>query len=191
MTDLHLLGPHANNLPAPFASFVGRERQLEELDRLLTVHRLVTLTGAPGVGKTCLGVQLANQLSIRYADGIWMVELAALDEPTLVASATARVLGVREADRTPTDALVQDLRDCELLLVLDNCEHVLDACADLAEILLTGCPGVRVLATSRQPLGLTGEIAWRVPSLSLPEPPRPAPGHPATLRHRHRTAPRP
>jgi non-specific serine/threonine protein kinase len=160
--------PH--NLPAPFASFIGREHQIEELGRLLEAHRLVTLAGAPGVGKTRLAVQLANQFRTDYADGVWMVELADLDEPTLTASATARALGVREADRTPIEALLQDLRDRELLLVLDNCEHVLDACAALTEALLTGCPGVRVLATSRQALGLTGEVAWQVPALRVPEP---------------------
>ena len=174
------LGEHRDNLPAPFASFVGRERQIEELARLLAAHRLVTLTGAPGVGKTRLAVQLAHQLRTGYADGVWLVELADLDEPTLAASATARALGVREAGRTPIDALLQELRDRELLLVLDNCEHLLDACAALAEALLTGCPGVRVLATSRQPLGLTGEIAWQVPPLSVPEPPDSAPPVPTS-----------
>jgi predicted ATPase/DNA-binding CsgD family transcriptional regulator len=166
-----MLGEHSNNLPAPFSSFVGRERQIEELRRLLEAHRLVTLAGAPGVGKTRLAVQLANQLRTDYADGVWMVELAYVEQPALAASATARALGVREASRTPIEALMQELRDRELLLVLDNCEHVLDACAALTEALLTSCPGVRVLATSRQALGLTGEIAWRVPSLSVPAPP--------------------
>jgi predicted ATPase/DNA-binding CsgD family transcriptional regulator len=166
-----VLGARTDNLPAPFASFVGRERQLEELARLLAANRLVTLTGAPGVGKTRLGVQLANQLRTGYAGGVWMVELADLDEPALMASAVARSLGVSEIERPPIDALVEDLRDRELLLVLDNCEHLLDACAALAAALLTGCPGVRVLATSRQALGLTGEIGWQVPPLSVPGPP--------------------
>ena len=157
------------NLPASFASFVGRERQIEELQDLVAAYRLVTLTGPPGVGKSRLAVQVANRLRTGYPDGIWMVELAELDEPTLAASATALALGVREADRAPIDALLDELRDRELLLLLDNCEHLLDACTALTEALLKGCPGVRVLATSRQALGLTGGIAWQVPSLSLPE----------------------
>ncbi len=163
------LGEVRTNLPAPFASFVGRERQLEEVGGLLGSHRLVTLAGAPGVGKTRLALRLADQLLSRYADGAWLVELAQLFEPTLVAAATARALGVREEGRTATEALLHDLRDREMLLILDNCEHLLDACAELAEALLTTCSGVRVLATSRQPLGLMGEVAWRVPSMSLPE----------------------
>jgi predicted ATPase/DNA-binding CsgD family transcriptional regulator len=169
------LDERLDNLPAPFSSLVGRERQIEELEQLMAAHRLVTLTGAPGVGKTRLAVQLAHQIRGNFADGIWMVELADLDEPTLVASVTAHALGVREADRTPLDALLLELRGRDLALVLDNCEHLLDACTVMVEALLRGCSGLRVLVTSRQALGLTGEIVWQVPSLSLPErvgPPR-------------------
>jgi predicted ATPase/DNA-binding CsgD family transcriptional regulator len=162
-------GEHRHNLPAPFASFVGRERQLEEVGRLLESHRLVTLAGAPGVGKSRLALRVADEFLSCYADGAWLVELAGLFEPTLVAAATARALGVREEGRPPLEALQQELRDRELLLVLDNCEHLLDACAALAEALLTSCSGLRMLATSRQPLGLIGEVAWQVPSLTVPE----------------------
>ena len=162
------LGEERGNLPASFASFVGRQREIEAVGRLLESHRLVTLAGAPGVGKTRLALRLAEQLQERYADGIWLVELAGLFEPTLVAAATARALGIREEGRPPIEALRLDLRDRELLLILDNCEHLLDASAKVVEALLTSCPGLLILVTSRQPLGLTGEVAWRVPPLTLP-----------------------
>jgi len=170
------LGEDRGNLPASFAGFVGRESQLDELAGLLQSNRLVTLAGAPGVGKTRLALQLAHRASRRYTDGAWFVDLTRVFEPPFVAQATARSLNVRDDDGTPLEALVHALRDRRLLLVLDNCEHLLDACASLAASLLTGCPGLQVLATSRQPLGLTGEVAWRVPSLSVPVSSDGAPG---------------
>ncbi|MDP9070084.1 MAG: hypothetical protein M3N68_02110, partial [Actinomycetota bacterium] len=121
-------GKHGNNLPATFASFVGRERQLEQVGQLLESRRLVTLAGAPGVGKTRLALRLAELLLSRFAHGAWLVEFAQVFEPTLVPATTARALGVREEGRPPVEALLQELRDRELLVVLDNCEHLLDAC---------------------------------------------------------------
>ena len=136
-------------------------------------------------------MQLANQIQTSYVGDVYMVGLADLDEPSLAASTITRALGVRAADRTPIAALLEDLRERELVLVLDNCEHLLDACAALTEALLTGCPGVRVLATSRQAFGLTGEIGWQVPPLSVPEPPAPTfePVRDAPAASAHRTDP--
>lgn len=169
------------NLPVPLTSFVGREREAAQVERLLTTTRLLTLTGAGGVGKTRLAIELAREVVEQYPDGVWLVELASLpgeatpvairplEEPGQVVHAVAGVLGVRETPGRPfTATLVDDLRPRSLLLVLDNCEHVVAACAELAETVLRACPNVQVLATSRQPLGITGETVWRVPSLSLP-----------------------
>jgi non-specific serine/threonine protein kinase len=159
--------PH--NLPAPLTSFVGRERELAEVERLLGTTRLLTLTGVGGGGKTRLALQVARAVLARYPDGVWLVELAALADPALVPQAAAAALGVQEqAGRPLRDTLVAALKARELLLVLDNCEHLLVGCAELAETLLQACPRLRVLATSREPLRVPGEVAWRVPSLTLP-----------------------
>jgi predicted ATPase/DNA-binding CsgD family transcriptional regulator len=158
-----------HNLPALATSFVGRVSELGDIQALLDRSRLVTLTGAGGVGKTRLAVQAASELLDRASDGVWLAELAALADPGLVAPAVAAVVGVEEApDRPVLDTLINALRTRELLLVLDNCEHVLSACTSLADALLRGCPGVRLLATSREPLGVAGEQVYRVPSLALP-----------------------
>ncbi len=159
--------PH--NLPHPLTSFIGREQEIAEAKRLLSTTRLLTLTGAGGVGKTRLGHEVAAGLLDDFQDGVWLVELAALADAMLVPQAAATVLGVpEEAERSLTATLAEALRAERLLLVLDNCEHLLEACAALADALLRACPELRILATSRQALGIAGETTYLVPSLSLP-----------------------
>jgi predicted ATPase/DNA-binding SARP family transcriptional activator len=158
-----------HNLPASLTSFVGREREMLEARRLLSMTRLLTLTGAGGSGKTRLALEVARGLASSYPDGAWLVELAPLSEPELVPQAVANALEIREQPGCPLlDTLLDALRDREMLLVLDNCEHLIDASARLAEPLLNSCPRLRVLATSREPLGVRGEVIWQVPPLSLP-----------------------
>jgi predicted ATPase/DNA-binding CsgD family transcriptional regulator len=158
------------NLPLQRTSFVGRQRELDDIKTLLAGGQLVTLTGAGGCGKTRLALQVAWSVSSDYADGAWLVELAPVPEGSGCVHAMATALGVREApDRPLTDALVEFLRDKNLLLVLDNCEHVVDAAARAVDAVLEACPHVRILATSREPLACVGETTWRVPSLTEPE----------------------
>jgi predicted ATPase/DNA-binding CsgD family transcriptional regulator len=161
--------PSAGNLPAEPNSFVGRERDLAELGLLLTDVRVLTLCGPGGIGKTRLGLRLATQLASGFADGAWFAELADLTDPALVGRRVAATLGVRdEPDRALADTMADALRSRELLLVLDTCEHLVDACAPLVQHLLASCRGVRVIATSREPLRVRGETVWRVPPLELP-----------------------
>ena len=158
----------AHNLPSQFTSFVGRGPQLTEVRKLLAEHRLVTLTGAGGVGKTRLAVQVARQSAADYAQGVWYVDLAPITDPELVPVTVARALGLPDQPgRSTMDTLLRFVRDRELLVVLDNCEHLLDACADLVVALLGAAAGLTLLATSREPIGVAGEVSWRVPSLSL------------------------
>jgi predicted ATPase/class 3 adenylate cyclase len=160
-----------HNLPELVSSFVGRETEVIELRKLVETSRLVTLSGAGGSGKTRLALQVAAEALDDFADGAWLVELASLADAALVTSAVASVLGVREEPGRPLlETLVNALSDRHLLVILDNCEHVLAAAAKLADTLLRSCPRVSVLATSREPLGIAGERAYRVPSLSLPGP---------------------
>jgi predicted ATPase/DNA-binding CsgD family transcriptional regulator len=160
------------NLPAEPNSFVGRERDLAELARLLGDVRALTLCGPGGIGKTRLALRLASEIVSGYPDGAWLVELADTEDPSLVARRAAATLGVREEpDRPLAETLTVALRPRRLLLVLDTCEHVVDACAALVQQLLAGCPGVRVIATSREPLRVRGETVWRVPPLDLPAAP--------------------
>ena len=156
-------------LPRPLSSFVGREREMAALGDLLTSTRLLTLTGAGGCGKTRLAVEVAARLVARYADGVWLVDLAPLTDPALVLPTIAQVLGVREDPARPLAATLTDaLRARRLLLVLDNCEHLIAACATAADTLLQGCARVQILATSREALRLPGETSWPLPSLTLP-----------------------
>jgi transcriptional regulator with XRE-family HTH domain len=158
-----------HNLPVPVTSFIGREQELGEVARRLVGVRLLTLTGIGGCGKTRLALELARTVLDHYPDGVWLVELAPIADPTLVPHIVANAVGVHQAaDQTVTGALTTALRNRHLLLVLDNCEHLLDACARLVADLVRSCADLQVLATSREPLGLTGEVAWRVPSLSIP-----------------------
>jgi predicted ATPase/DNA-binding winged helix-turn-helix (wHTH) protein len=167
-------GPYADarhhNLPAQRTSFVGRRKELLELRDVLASSRLLSLTGAGGVGKTQLALQLAREFLDDFPHGVWLVDLAPLSLPHLVAQTIGTVLGVREGpQRSAGDALFEKLRDRQLLLILDTCEHLIGACAELVELLLREAPGVRILATSREALSVSGETVWRVPSLSLPE----------------------
>jgi predicted ATPase/DNA-binding SARP family transcriptional activator len=170
-----LSGPPAprHNLPIALTSFVGREREIAEVQRILATTRLLTLAGPGGCGKTRLAIETAAAMLPAYRDGVWLVELAALADPALVPQSVAAALGVREAPGQPlTETLTAALRSKQLLLVLDNCEHLIAACAHLAEALLRACPEVRILATSREPLHVPGEVIWLVPALSLPDPRR-------------------
>jgi LuxR family transcriptional regulator, maltose regulon positive regulatory protein len=159
----------ATNLPAQLSSFIGRRAELAAVSRLLAGSRLVTLTGAGGVGKTRLALQVAAGLADGADDGVWFADLAPLQDPDLVWVTVADVLGVRQnPDRPVAEAVVQGVGGRRLLLVLDNCEHLIGTCAKLADALLRGCPNVALLATSREPLGIGGEQVYRVPSLGLP-----------------------
>jgi predicted ATPase/class 3 adenylate cyclase len=160
-----------NNLPQQATRFIGRDKELKELKRLLAETRLLTLTGSGGCGKTRLGLQGAAEALEQFPDGVRLVELAPLADPSLVPQTVATVLGLKEEPGRPiTRTLTEYLEDKKLLLLLDNCEHLLDATAKLADTLLRQCPGVRILASSREALGITGEQSYRVPSLSLPDP---------------------
>jgi non-specific serine/threonine protein kinase len=151
-------------------SFVGRERELVEVKRALATTRLLTLTGAGGAGKTRLALEAAGDVAALYPDGTWLVELAPLSDATLLVQAFARVLGVREQPGRPlADALVGHLRTRNLLLVADNCEHLIEAVAAVADALLGACPHLSILATSREALHVTGEVVWPVRPLSVPE----------------------
>jgi predicted ATPase/DNA-binding CsgD family transcriptional regulator len=168
-TELH-------NLPLSLTSFIGRKRERDEVKRLLAStaagSRLLTLTGAGGCGKTRLALEVAREAAGDYPGGVWLVDLTPISDPTLVPQAVASVLGVREAvDRPIRETLVDFLRAKTLLLLLDNCEHLVGASAELAEMILRSCPSVRILATSQEILGAAGETTWRVPSLAVPAPP--------------------
>jgi DNA-binding SARP family transcriptional activator len=161
--------PAMHNLPAPMTSFLGREQDLTSVEELLGQARLVTLTGTGGTGKTRLALEAGAQVVGRFPDGVWLAELAGVADPGLVGVQVMGALGVRQAGEVPVlEALIYRLRSAHLLLILDNCEHLLDACAQLAAVLLRAAPGLRVLATSREPLGISGEVACPVRPLEVP-----------------------
>jgi predicted ATPase/class 3 adenylate cyclase/Tfp pilus assembly protein PilF len=165
------------NLPQQLTSFIGRGKEKAEVKERLSHSRLLTLTGSGGTGKTRLALQVGAETLEDFPDGVWLVELAALSDPDLVAQAVATALHLRgEPGRPLSETLTDHLRDKTLLLLLDNCEHLLDSCARLANTLLTHCARVRILATSREPLGIAGESAYRIPSLSMPNPKQSLPG---------------
>jgi predicted ATPase len=158
-----------HNLPAQLTSFVGRQREKAEIAQLLASARLVTLTGAGGSGKSRLSLEIAHQALSDFPDGVWLVELAALADAALLPQAIASALDLGEAPGSSmTETLTAYLRSKQLLLLLDNCEHLVDGCARLAHALLVACPGLRILATSREPLHVAGEATWLVQPLSLP-----------------------
>lgn len=168
---LKTLDARSHNLPIQLTSFVGRDREMQEVKTLLLDARLVTLTGAGGAGKTRLSLQVGAELVDGFADGTWFVELAPLTEASLVPQAVATILGVKEQPgRTVTETLVGHLKDRELLVLLDNCEHLVKASAQLCQTLLAACAKLRVLATSREALRVPGERPYRVPSLATPGP---------------------
>jgi tetratricopeptide (TPR) repeat protein len=159
-----------HNLPAPRDNFVGREQEMMEIKRTLSMTRLLTLTGAGGSGKTRLSLEIARDLVGAYPDGVWLVELAPLLEGDLIAQEVAGALEIPERPGEPLiGTLVDVIGSKNLLLVLDNCEHLVEAAARLVDTLLSSCPHLRVLATSREPLGVGGEVLWQVPPLSLPD----------------------
>jgi non-specific serine/threonine protein kinase len=163
-------GTPAHNLPLQLTSFVGRDKEIATVGRLLTGARLVTLTGSGGAGKTRLALRVAAEALPAFPDGAWLVELASLADPARVPQTAAAVLGVRAAGgRAFVEALIDALRPKACLLLLDNCEHLVEASAQLAQALLQACPRVQILATSRETLGIPGETAFRVPSLSTPD----------------------
>ncbi|MGH3204609.1 MAG: ATP-binding protein, partial [Streptosporangiaceae bacterium] len=160
-----------NNLPAQLATFIGRGRELSEVRALVGSSRLVTLTGAGGAGKTRLGLQVAAELLDGSGDGVWLVELAAVSDQDAVPSAISEALGIGgQPGRPVLEGLLDALAFQDVLIVLDNCEHLIGACAKMADAILRRCPRVHLLATSREPLGIGGETMYRVPSLSLPGP---------------------
>jgi non-specific serine/threonine protein kinase len=185
--------PHATNLPAQLTPFIGREREVADVRRLLASHRLVTLTGAGGVGKTRLALEVGASLveaqhrlqspdapqprggasplpsQPAFPDGVWRAELAPVSEAELLPNVLVRLFGLAAGTRTAHEVLIDHLRGRILLLILDNCEHLIQACAELTESLLRACPSLRVLATSREGLSVSGEVAWRVPSLTAEE----------------------
>lgn len=161
--------PPANNLPADVSTFIGREWELAELPSQLSTARLLTLTGPGGVGKTRLALRLATRVQPRYPDGVWLIDLAPLSDHGLLAQSFAAALGVRDTGhRSMLDAVRDRIASQTLLLVVDNCEHLAAPCAEFVERLLRACPHLRVLATSREPLGIAGETVWRVATLRLP-----------------------
>ncbi len=174
-----IAGPQSNarggrqntNLPESLTSFIGRERELVEIKRLLPNTRLLTVVGVGGIGKTRLALQAAAEVMDAYRDGVWLVELGSISDPSLVPTSVAHVLGLQEKSGTPvTQTLCRFLEARQLLLILDNCEHLLDACADLAGAVLHGAVAPTIIATSREPLHVDGEQVYALPTLSLADP---------------------
>jgi hypothetical protein len=161
---------HPNNLPYQMTSFIGRENEIAEVAALFGKNRLVTLTGSGGTGKTRLALQVAASVLATFQDGAWLVELAPLGDPERVVLTAAQVFGLREVSGVPLENVLSGyLRDKRLLLILDNCEHVLSECSRLADLLLKKCPQLTLLATSREILGVASEMPFRVPPLAAPD----------------------
>jgi predicted ATPase/class 3 adenylate cyclase len=171
---LNTLDIAPNNLPSVLSSFIGRRAEVAEVQRRVAGSRLVTLTGPGGCGKTRLALEAATRLQAGFPDGVWWIELAPLADPALVPQTVAFTLGLREDPNRPLEKVLTDsLRPKKALLILDNCEHLIDACAGLSDTLLTACPRLHILASSREALGITGETAYRVPSLATADPDHP------------------
>ncbi len=161
----------STNLPLQLTSFIGREREIAEVERLLGTTRLLMLVGSGGCGKTRLALQVAAVLRDEFPDGVWLVDLAPLADPSLVPQTVASMFGLRESGETLLANILQSFFHAKnMLLVLDNCEHLIQACAELCETLLRACPDLKILATSREALNIAGETSFRVPSLALPDP---------------------
>jgi predicted ATPase/class 3 adenylate cyclase/DNA-binding CsgD family transcriptional regulator len=158
----------SQHLPVQLTTFIGREAELSQLRDLLAENRLVTLTGAGGAGKTRLAIQIAGQIAGEFADGVWYVDLAPITDPNVVPIAAARALELPDQPgRSTMDTLTRFVGERQMLIVLDNCEHLLDASAAMVLALLAACPSLTLMATSREPIGVAGEVSWRVPSLPL------------------------
>lgn len=170
MKSASLNSRRPKNLPAPVSTFIGREGEISKIKQLIIENRLVTLTGAGGTGKTRLSVQVAQDLWGVFNDNIWFIELASLTDENLVPHKIMSTLGVREQPgRSLSDVIVYYLSLRPALIILDNCEHLITECAYISEILLQKCPDLHIIATSREVLGITGEVTWMVPPLSLPD----------------------
>jgi predicted ATPase len=168
--SLRTVDTHPNNLPIQLTSFVGREKELADVKKLLQNAHMLTLIGPGGTGKTRLSIQAASEMLDHYPDGLWLVELAPILDPLLVPRTTAIAIGLRAEQQRPViDMLCDALREKKMLLILDNCEHLVDACAHLADRILHAGQNVRILASSREALGIGGEVMYRVPSLGLPD----------------------
>ena len=167
---LKSLGNFRQNLPVQLTSFIGRESEQKTVRALINDHRVVTLIGSGGCGKTRLAIQVGADLLEQFPDGVRFVDLSPLSDPSLILDGIAEAVEVKlEQSDAKDDALVRTLKDTKTLIILDNCEHLVRACADAVSVLLRTGEHVRILATSREPLGLPGESTWRVPSLSLPD----------------------
>src|SRR5512137_1312887 len=168
---LQSLNAIPNNLPVQLTSFIGREKDIAEVKRLLSAARLVTLTGSGGAGKTRLSLQVAAEVIDEFTHGVWFVELAALTDPALIPQTVASALGLREEKGQPLMTMLADyLRAKTALIILDNCEHLIEGCAQFADTLLHAAPQVKILASSREGLSIGGEATYRVPSLAAPDP---------------------
>jgi predicted ATPase/DNA-binding SARP family transcriptional activator len=162
--------PPKHNLPSQLSSFIGREKEQTEIMNLIAKNRLVTLIGTGGIGKTSLALQVGQKLLNEYPNGVWFIALDSLDDPALVPQTVAAVFDIRESnDRSIIEILINKLCEKTTLLILDNCEHVVEVCAQLATTLLSNCSKLKILATSREVLNVTGEATYRTPSLSIPE----------------------
>lgn len=160
-----------HNLPAQLTSFIGREKETEEIKELISANRIVTLTGSGGAGKSRLSLRVGMDCLHEFSDGVWLVELAPVTDPALIPQTLLSIFSLREdRHRSALNVLVDYLRSKTLLLLLDNCEHLIGTCAQISAALLQSCPKVRILASSREALGITGEVAYRVPSLDTPNP---------------------
>ena len=168
---LNILEIARHNLPTQLTSFIGREKEIAQIKNELNDHRLITLTGSGGTGKTRLSLQVAAEVMDSFPDGVWFLDLAPVTDPTLVSHTLGNLLGLRESaesKRTITELVCGYFHSRKALLVFDNCEHLIESCARFADLLLRSCKGLKILASSREALGVAGEMAWRVPSLSLP-----------------------
>jgi len=167
---LKTLDIYRHNIPAQLTNFIGREKETKEIKAAIAAHRLVTLTGSGGTGKTRLSLQAAADLLDQYPDGVWFAELAPLTDSNLIPQSILSALQANEQEgKTALQTLIERLRDKKTLLILDNCEHLIEASAKIAETLLAHAPALRILASSREALGIPGELAWRVPSMTLPD----------------------
>ena len=159
-----------SNLPASLTTFIGRDKEQAEIIKLVRKYRLTTLTGPGGVGKTRLSIKVGEQVLGEYANSVWLVEFASIGDPLLLPQSVTAVFGIAaQSNIPPTELLINFLRAKTSLVIFDNCEHLLEACAQLADTLLKNCPNLKILATSREALGITGEAAYPVPSLGLPD----------------------
>jgi predicted ATPase/class 3 adenylate cyclase len=164
---LKTLESFSHNLPSQLTSFIGREKEIAEIKASLDSARLVTLTGSGGTGKTRLSIEVGTQLLANFSNGVWLIELAPLSDESQIIPALAQAFGLQELPFNPLKNLIMDyLRDKKLLLILDNCEHLITACARLADELLHQCAGLKILTSSREALGIAGEVAYRTPSLA-------------------------